>query len=61
MTLISSVPVRGASDGLVSEAYMQSYAKLLPNAKTMTIPEAGHALQAEQPQAFAKAVLDFIG
>jgi pimeloyl-ACP methyl ester carboxylesterase len=53
--------VRGASDGLVSAAYMQSYAKLLPNAKTMTIPEAGHALQAEQPQAFAKAVLDFLG
>jgi pimeloyl-ACP methyl ester carboxylesterase len=53
--------VRGASDGLVSEKYMQAYAKLVPGAKTLTIPEAGHALQQEQPQAFGKAVLEFLG
>lgn len=53
--------VRGASDGLVSAPYMDAYAKLVPGAKTHTIPEAGHALHVEQPQAFAKAVLDFLG
>ncbi len=52
--------LRGASDGLVSAAYMDAYAKLVPGAKTLTIPEAGHGPHQEQPQAFAKAVLDFL-
>jgi len=52
--------VRGATDGLVSAAYMDSYARLLPNARTATIDAAGHAPHAEQPEAFAHAVLDFL-
>ena len=53
--------VRGASDGLVSDEYMKAYAAFLPNARTLTIPAAGHVPQIEQPQAFASAVLEFVG
>jgi pimeloyl-ACP methyl ester carboxylesterase len=53
--------IRGASDGLVSDQYMQAYAKFLPNAQTMTIPNAGHVPQIEQPEAFAAAVQKFLG
>jgi len=53
--------IRGASDGLVSDAYLQAYAKLLPNARTLTIPAAGHAPHLEQPDAFATAVFGFLG
>jgi pimeloyl-ACP methyl ester carboxylesterase len=52
--------MRGASDGLVSDTYLKAYAALLPNARTMTIPAAGHAPHLEQPEAFASAVLDFL-
>ena len=53
--------VRGASDGLVSAAYLDAYAALVPGATTATIPDAGHAPQIEQPQAFAGMALDFLG
>jgi pimeloyl-ACP methyl ester carboxylesterase len=53
--------VRGASDGLISAAYLESYAGLIPGATTATIPQAGHAPQLEQPQAFAQLALDFLG
>jgi pimeloyl-ACP methyl ester carboxylesterase len=52
--------VRGASDGLVSAEYLQKYAALLPNARTDTIAQAGHAPQVEQPAALAGKVLDFL-
>jgi pimeloyl-ACP methyl ester carboxylesterase len=53
--------VRGVSDGLVSAAYLQGYAKLLPKARTATIAEAGHAPQVEQPAELAKMVTEFLG
>ncbi len=53
--------IRGASDGLVSDAYLKAYAGLLPNARTLTIPAAGHAPHLEQPEALASAVLEFLG
>ena len=53
--------IRGASDGLVSDTYLKAYAALLPNARTLTIPTAGHAPHLEQPEAFAAAVLEFLG
>jgi pimeloyl-ACP methyl ester carboxylesterase len=52
--------VRGASDGLVSAAYLERYARLLPNARLVTIAEAGHAPHMEQPEAFAKTVFAFL-
>ena len=53
--------VRGETDGLVSQAYLEGYAALLANARTLTIPAAGHVPHLEQPAAFAAAVLKFLG
>jgi pimeloyl-ACP methyl ester carboxylesterase len=53
--------IRGESDGLVSQAYLDAYARLLPNARAMTIKAAGHVPQLEQPAAFVAAVLEFLG
>jgi pimeloyl-ACP methyl ester carboxylesterase len=53
--------MRGASDGLVSADYLQAYAGLLPNARMLTIPSAGHAPHLEQAEAFVAAVVEFLG
>ncbi len=52
--------IRGASDGLVSAAYVEGYAKLIPNARVTTIEAAGHAPQLEQPEEFARVLFDFL-
>jgi pimeloyl-ACP methyl ester carboxylesterase len=52
--------LRGESDGLVSGQYMEGYAKLLPHARCVTIPGAGHAPHIEQPQAFADVLTRFL-
>jgi pimeloyl-ACP methyl ester carboxylesterase len=53
--------MRGASDGLVSADYLKAYAGLLPDARMVTIPKAGHLPQVEQPDSFAASVLEFLG
>jgi pimeloyl-ACP methyl ester carboxylesterase len=53
--------VRGESDGLVSGDYVDAYSRLLKDTRTLTVKAAGHAPQLEQPAAFAKAVLEFLG
>jgi pimeloyl-ACP methyl ester carboxylesterase len=57
---VPALLARGASDGLVSAEYLASYAALLPNARTVTVAEAGHVPHIEQPDKFAAAVLDFL-
>jgi pimeloyl-ACP methyl ester carboxylesterase len=52
--------LRGASDGLVSANYLAAYSALVGGSRIETIPEAGHAPQLEQPQAFADAVNAFL-
>jgi pimeloyl-ACP methyl ester carboxylesterase len=52
--------VRGDSDGLVSANYLDGYAKLLPNARTITISGAGHLPHLEQPQALTAAIGEFL-
>ena len=52
--------LRGESDGLISAAYLEGYANLLPNARTATIAAACHVPQIEQPAAFAATVLTFL-
>jgi pimeloyl-ACP methyl ester carboxylesterase len=51
----------GASDRVVSPAYGQAYADLIPNARFQTIPAAGHYPYLEQPDAFVQAVSEFLG
>lgn len=53
--------LRGESDGLVSADYLAAYARLMPNASSDMIVAAGHAPQMEQPEAFTKKVLAFLG
>jgi pimeloyl-ACP methyl ester carboxylesterase len=52
--------LRGESDGLVSADYIERYARLVPKARIETIAKAAHALQAEQPEAFAAKILGFL-
>jgi pimeloyl-ACP methyl ester carboxylesterase len=52
--------LRGESDGLISAEYTAAYARLLPNARVTTIAAAGHAPHLEQPEAFARSVLQFL-
>jgi pimeloyl-ACP methyl ester carboxylesterase len=53
--------IRGESDGLVSQDYLDAYARLLPDTRTLTINAAGHVPQLEQPVVFANAILEFLG
>jgi pimeloyl-ACP methyl ester carboxylesterase len=53
--------MRGESDGLISQAYLKAYSGLLPNARLLTIKAAGHMPELEQPESFARAVLEFLG
>lgn len=52
--------IRGASDGLVSQSYVDGYANLIPNAKVTTIAAAGHAPQLEQPEEFIRVLFAFL-
>jgi pimeloyl-ACP methyl ester carboxylesterase len=52
--------LRGAHDGLISADYMEGYAALLPNARTLTVPHAGHVPHVEQPDAFVNAAVAFL-
>ena len=53
--------MRGESDGLVSQSYLEAYSRLLPEAQTRMIKAAGHVPELEQPESFARAVLEFLG
>lgn len=53
--------MRGASDGLVTAAYIERYAKLVPNARIETIAEAGHLPHVERPEAFVASLNAFFG
>ncbi len=52
--------VRGDNDGVVSDAYLQAYARLLPNARTVTIADAGHLPHLEQPEKLKAAISKFL-
>jgi pimeloyl-ACP methyl ester carboxylesterase len=57
----STLFLRGESDGVVSQAYLEAYSGLLPNARTLTIKAAGHVPQVEQPVDFVDCVRKFLG
>ena len=52
--------VWGDDDRIVPPSAGAVYAESLPNAKLVTIADAGHLIEMEQPDAFAQAVLSFI-
>jgi pimeloyl-ACP methyl ester carboxylesterase len=50
----------GASDGIVKPQYGKAYAELIPGARFVSIPEAGHHPEIEQPARFAELVAEFV-
>jgi pimeloyl-ACP methyl ester carboxylesterase len=53
--------VWGASDRIIAPDYAEEFAKRITGAQIEMIGKAGHLPQLEQPEAVAKAVLNFIG
>ena len=53
--------LRGEADGIVDGAYIQNWAKRMPNARAESLADAGHYPHWEQPEAFAAAVTGFAG
>ena len=51
----------GEVDRLIVPAYAQRWARLIPGAQVQMIPDAGHMLPYEQPQAFVDALARFLG
>ena len=51
----------GEADRLIVPAYAQRWARLIPGAQVQMIPDAGHMLPYEQPQAFVDALARFLG
>jgi len=52
--------VTGANDTIVAPATQHRLARGLPGAQHIIIPNAGHAVTAEQPEAFNKVMLEFL-
>jgi pimeloyl-ACP methyl ester carboxylesterase len=50
----------GEKDGIVTTAYGEAYAKLIPGAKFAIVPGAGHLPHIEAPDAFLSTLNDFI-
>ena len=51
----------GAADLYMPPSLMLEYASHVPNAETAIVSEAGHSAYWEQPDAFNRLVLDFLG
>lgn len=56
---IPTLLIRGASDGLVSQRYLEAYRAAISGARLEVIAAAGHAPQVEQPRALVERVLAF--
>jgi pimeloyl-ACP methyl ester carboxylesterase len=52
--------VRSDDDRLVGAAHADAFVSLLPNARLVEIPDAGHLLALEQPAALAAAIREFL-
>ena len=50
----------GESDGLIPLPYGQAFAEKIAGASTASVPAAGHFVMIEQPEAFDRAVEDFL-
>ena len=53
--------IRGDRSDYILDEDWEDILKIFPNAKLDTIENAGHWIQAEQPKAFIKSLLDFLG
>lgn len=53
--------IRGASDGLISRAYLDAYAAAIRNARVAEIDAAGHSPEIERPEEFVRVAAVFAG
>ena len=53
--------VWGAADRLIVLAYAERWKSMIPGARVVTVEHAGHMLPYEQPEAFVRALGDFLG
>jgi pimeloyl-ACP methyl ester carboxylesterase len=58
---VPTLLVWGEKDGLVPPAFGEAYRRLIPGARLVVLPEAGHAPFDEQRDAFLAAFRDFAG
>jgi len=56
---IPTLVLRGASDGMVSQAYAETYTGLISGAKLELIAEAGHFPEIEQPRELVERIAAF--
>ena len=52
--------IRGEKSDYILDEDWEDILKIFPNATLETIPNAGHWIQAEQPQAFTKCLVEFL-
>lgn len=52
--------VFGTEDRLIPPEFGRTYKQLLPNCQLLFVYDAGHAVAADRPEAFAEAVSDFL-
>jgi len=57
---VKTLVVWGAEDGFVKPAYGRAYAKMMPNAKFVSVAKAAHFPHIEQPDAFMKQLRPFL-
>jgi pimeloyl-ACP methyl ester carboxylesterase len=57
---VPTLLVWGADDGIVTTSYGEAYSRLIPGAKLVVIPEAGHLPHLEQPERFMNHLRDFL-
>ncbi len=56
---IPTLFLRGSSDGMISQNYIEAYAALMPKAKVQVIPASGHFLHIEQPDSLCASITAF--
>ena len=56
---VPTLLIWGESDGLVSVDYAKAFQGMIPGAKLVTVAEAGHSPQVEQPDVFIDHVISF--
>ena len=57
---VPTLLIWGENDGIVTPKYGAAYRDLIPGAKMVTIPKAGHLPHIEQPDAFMKELRGFL-
>jgi pimeloyl-ACP methyl ester carboxylesterase len=58
---VPTLILRAANDRVITERYSRSYADAIPGSNIEIVPNAGHYIHDEQPEALAKRIALFVG